>query len=504
MKLIPRIKQTIYFLIFTFVFSIYPENTWCTPQETTLTKKINTILYKHKPKDAFVGISIFSISKKKSLYRLNSDKPFIVASNMKLFTTATALIYLRPDFEYKTKIFYRGNISSDGKLNGDIIIKGSGDPNISGRFHEDNATAVPNLWANAVKQQGIKIITGDIIADDTIFDREFICDSWPKNQLSKWYCAPVSGLSFNDNCINIIVQTNKKPGASVNIQTEPKTSYVEIINNCKTTTLKSKHSYSLHRKPSTSIIYIKGYVWIKAQLQKQWITIHNPPLYTAAVFKEILENKNIQINGKARVINSTDLNSKHKTHKLTETTSNLRQSIMVTNKRSQGFYAEQILKTLGAHIKKEGSFSAGLNVIKDFLAKLGFSEEQYQFEDGSGLSKKNKLSPQMITKLLYIMNKHKYAPVFLKSLPISGIDGTLKNRLKEEPYRFRIRAKTGYVHGVSALSGYIKTLDKEIIAFSIIINNIKGGTRHAKRLQDAICRLLVTYSHSMNSSVTQK
>jgi D-alanyl-D-alanine carboxypeptidase/D-alanyl-D-alanine-endopeptidase (penicillin-binding protein 4) len=172
----------------------------------------------------------------------------------------------------------------------------------------------------------------------------------------------------------------------------------------------------------------------------------------------------------------------------------LRQSITVANKRSQGFYAEQILKTLGAVINNEGTFSGGLDVIKDFLTKLGIPEDQYQLDDGSGLSKKNRLTPDTITTLLNYMYNHKNAGIFLKSLPISGTDGTLKKRLKEEPYKSRVRAKTGYVKGTRTLSGYVKTLDEEVIAFSILVNKIKGSTWQAKRLQDVICRSLVTYN----------
>ncbi len=495
MEFISGIKQikhkALYFfaIILTISLTAHVENIWCAAEEETLASQISEILNKHKPSGSTVGISIFSISKNKSLYKTNSDELFIVASNMKLFTTATALIYLGPDFEYKTEIYYRGDIYND-KLNGDIIIKGCGDPNISGRFYEGNVTAVPTFWADAVKEHGIKIITGNIIADDSIFDREFICDSWPKDQLSRWYCAPVSGLSFNDNCIDIEISPNEKPGSLVHIQTEPDTSYVKINNNCKTTTSKSKH-YSLERRLSTNIIDIEGYVWSKSKPQIQWITIHNPPLYTAAVFKEILENMDILVMGDARVIDTQDSNPENELHKLTETTSNLKQAVKVTNKRSHGFYAEHILKTLGAHVGKEGSFSAGLDVVREFITELGFSEEQYQIADGSGLSKKNKLTPGMIISLLRFMYGHKHAGVFMESLPISGIDGTLKKRLKEGPYRSRVKAKTGYVRGARTLSGYVKTSNDEIIAFSILVNKFRGSVWQAKRLQDEICKILI-------------
>ncbi len=485
-----------YFLIVILVFSCFvcSGKAWSTSEDSKLKQEINAILQKYKPKGTHVGISIFSVSRNKSIYKSNSNKQFVVASNMKLFTTATALVYLGAGFEYKTEILYRGVISSDGKLDGDIIIKGSGDPNISGRFFNGKVTTIPACWADSIKKHGIQVIAGDIIADDSIFDREFVHKNWPKDQLSEWYCAPVSGLSFNDNCVGIILEPNSNPGGFASAEIEPDTSYVKVKNKCKSVTLKSKHFYSLYRKPFTNRINIKGNFWSRAKPSKEWITIHNPPLYMATVFKEILEGKNVRVMGEARVIDEPDFDVRHKFNKLVITTSSLRQSITVANKRSQGFYAEQILKTLGATINNEGSFSGGLDVIKDFLTKLGVPRDQYQLDDGSGLSKKNKLTPDTITTLLTFMYNHKNAGIFLKSLPISGTDGTLKKRLKEKPYKSRVRAKTGYVYGTRTLSGYVKTLNEEIIAFSILVNKIKGGTWRAKRLQDVICRYLVTYN----------
>lgn len=487
-------------IFFYFIFCIalqgfLSEILWSAPKGLKLKEEIDALVYRYKPKNSQVGISIFSISKAKPLYELNSRKPFVVASNMKLLTTATALVSLGPDFVYETKVFYRGDLSSRSKLQGDIIIQGSGDPNISGRFYNDEITAVPRSWAERVAEHGIKTITGDIIADDTIFDREFVCDSWPKDQLSEWYCAPVCGLSFNDNCIDIIVKPNRQPGGSASIQIEPETSYVKIFNTCKTTNLQSQHLYSLYRRPFTNSVYVKGSIWSKSGPQKVWITIHDPALYTATVFKEILENRGISVLGEARVVNASEKKMRHSSYALAVTNSSLRQSIEVTNKRSQGFYAEQIVKTVGAHIKNEGSFSAGLDVIRDFLAELGFSKNQYQIDDGSGLSKKNRLWPVMITTLLNYMYNHEDGDIFLQSLPISGVEGTLKNRLTQPPYKTRVRAKTGYILGTSTLSGYVETLEGEIVAFSILVNEISGGIRQAKHLQDAICRLLVENSY---------
>ena len=147
-----------------FSYIICLEDVWSTSENEKLKVEIDAILLKHKPKGTSVGISIFSVSRNKSLYKSNSNKPFVVASNMKLLTTATALVYLGADFEYETEIYYSGDISEDGKLDGDIIIKGSGDPNISGRFFDDNVTAVPAHWADKIREYGIQVVNGDIIA----------------------------------------------------------------------------------------------------------------------------------------------------------------------------------------------------------------------------------------------------------------------------------------------------------------------------------------------------
>ena len=148
--------------------------------------KISTILGKKALNKAKVGIHVVSVENNETLYKRNEEKTFSIASNAKLFTTAAALVYLGPKYEYKTVVFRSGRISPDGVLEGDIIIKGSGDPNLSGRLYDGRVTAVPESWASRVKNAGIKVISGDIIADDRVFDREYTPPTWPSNQLSKW------------------------------------------------------------------------------------------------------------------------------------------------------------------------------------------------------------------------------------------------------------------------------------------------------------------------------
>ena len=454
----------------------------------TLNSRIQLLLKNPSLKNVSYGISIVSIKKNTSLFSYRDNDLFSIASNMKLITTAAALEYLGPDFEYKTSVDAHGVITA-GELNGDIIIRGSGDPNLSGRFYNGNITTVPESWASAIKNKGIHKITGAIIADDSVFDRIYTNPTWPENQLSEWYCAPSGGLSFNDNCVDITLVSDKNPGNTVIPLIDPNTSYFTIFNNCVSTSNKKEHAYSIFRKPGTNQIFIKGKFWVNASPEKSWVTIHNPGLYLATVFKEILGKNGIVVQGNARVIDESDSFGSN-LERITETTSTMKQTILVTNKHSQNFYAEQILKTLGSRIKGRGSSNAGIEVLREFMGKLGFPPDEYQIEDGSGLSKDNKLSPRIITTLLTYMSRHPYSNVLYESLPVSGTDGGLRHRMLSSRYKNKIHAKTGYIAKTSALSGYVDTLNGDTLAFSILMNNFKDLSV-IRKIQDNICQILV-------------
>jgi D-alanyl-D-alanine carboxypeptidase/D-alanyl-D-alanine-endopeptidase (penicillin-binding protein 4) len=195
------------------------------------------------------------------------------------------------------------------------------------------------------------------------------------------------------------------------------------------------------------------------------------------------------VHGSARVIDESDsINTNLEI--ITQTTSTMEQTVLVTNKQSQNFYAEQIIKTLGTHIKGRGTLEAGIEVIHDFMSKLGFQPDEYKIEDGSGLSKGNKLSPQMITTLLTYMYKHPHGKVLWNSLPTSGIDGGLRRRMIAPRYKSKIHAKTGYIAKTSALSGYVDASNGDVLAFSILMNNFKNLSTITK-IQDDICQALV-------------
>lgn len=459
--------------------------------QMTLEESLKAVIQTPLLKKMSYGINIVRPGNNTPLFNRRGGELFGVASNLKLLTTAAALEYLGPNFEYKTYVTTCGTITPSGELLGNLAIKGCGDPNISGRFYQGNTTAIPDAWAAAVADRGIRRISGDIVADDTVFDRNYTNPNWPVNQLSQWYCAPSCGLSFNDNCVDITVLPSKKVGDTVSLLVEPNTAYITIVNTCTYTANKKEHGYSLYRKPGTNQISVKGKFWINAVSEKQWVTIHNPALYLATVFKESLAKKGITVTGSPRLVNEGDL-SAVKGETITSTISTMEQTVTVTNKNSQNFYAEQILKTLGAQVQGCGTVQAGLVVLNNFMKKLGFDVQEYQVLDGCGLSKGNRLSPNMITAILAYMSKHQAKNVFYNSLPSSGIDGSLQHRIVSPRYRNKVHAKTGYIAGVSALSGYVDTATGDIIVFSFLINNVKS-LRDARKIQDDVCAALANH-----------
>lgn len=474
------------------VLLVFQACLWTGPVEgASLEEDIEGVLSTPLLEGAAVGVYVVSLPDEKVLFSRNSDNLFIVASNMKLLTTAAALLYVGPEYQFKTTVYRRGDVSESGVLNGDIIIKGGGDPNISGRFHEGRSTAILERWASALSDAGITEVGGDIVADDTYFDREYIHPNWPKNQLSRWYCAPVSGLSFNDNCIELRVL----PGSNgkVKVVKEPSTEYITVHNTSRLTKKNKGTRFIVSKKPGSNEIFVKGKVNRRQLPSTHFITVDNPPLFLASVFKEVLERQGIKVRGRVRLVSERDGDSPLPLQELTSTVSTMAQSVEVANTRSQNFYAEQILKTLGMEIKGEGSFAAGQEVLMEFLLELGYPPDRYRIDDGSGLSRDNRLSPRMIVDILSFMYGHKDGDLFYSSLSTSGTDGTLRHRLKKEPYNGRVRAKTGYIYKANALSGYVETLSGKTLAFSILINDFKVSNLKIKQIQDSICRILVNY-----------
>lgn len=444
-------------------------------------------------------MKIVSLPDNHTIYEKNADDLMITASNVKLFTTATALCKLGPDFKFTTTLFYDGMLK-DSILNGNLIIKSNGDPNISGRFYNNCPTAIFEQWAEKLLKIGIKNINGNIILDDSAFDREYCLPSWPKDQLAYWYCAPISAISFNDNCVEVKVFLNRKTG-KIEYVISPPTKYVNVSLDIVLDKNISESQIDIYRIPNTNNITINGKMSFKDSTYKEFITINNPPLFFGTVLKEMLEQKEIIANGKILCVNNPyqPLNQLVKVSKIQ---TNLVQTINVINTRSQNFYAEQVIKSMAHHYKGKGSFTGGLEIIRDFLTdEVGMTPGTYFISDGSGLSRENCFSAAQIIKLLSYLYCHKWFPVFKGSL--NSEQWLPKNEQNNHSQRL-IWAKTGYLKNALSLSGYAlrtkntanKQTPSDYYVFSLIINNFEelpSGLKNAGQFRDEFIKLIQKY-----------
>jgi len=449
--------------------------------------------------NAFWGVLIQSAETGEIIFSHNQDKSFVPASNMKLFTTAVALMKLSPEFCYTTKLYGLGEVDDEGTLRGPLVIEGSGDPTISGRFHQGMITATFQAWAESLSSWGVRVIAGDIIGDDDVFDDQYMGWGWSWDYQTEWYAAQISGLSFNDNCVDISIRPGEHVGDLARMDLRPATSYITVNNALRTCQHLWEGQWEIHRHPESNLVDLVGCIALEDQGYEGWFTVHNPTLFTVTVFKEVLSARGIQVTGQAVDIDDMDKASLAGYKEIwsplaVHTSPPLGEIIKVINKRSQNYYAEQLLKTLGVVFQGQGSFSSGVQVVKESLSELGISPSQFVMVDGSGLSRHNFITPRQLVTLLGHMIRHRYFSYFWDSLPIAGLDGTIGLRMRRTAAQEKVWAKTGYVDRVRALSGYVSSLDGEMFIFSMMVNNYTAPTSLAEDVQDRACQLLASFS----------
>ena len=494
MKIRNRLLATVLVLSVVFV--------GCMPMSPHTDEPVNTVekLFEPYLNDpaldiANVGIIVQNPATREIIYHRNAHRLFMPASNQKVITTAAALSYLGPDYRFVTKLYTDGRID-DGVLRGNLYIKGSGDPTVSGRFHDGNMTRDLQNWADSLLAAGITKIEGDIIADANMFSDQRLGKGWSYDDLSYWYAAEISALSFNDNCIDVKIAPGDSVGAPAKLEYFPKTVYITMENDLVTVHKDSTTDFDYHREDGTNNMRFFGKISMSKDPFPDYITVHNPALYTTTVFSEILLENGINLHG-----NIAEIDYKDRIPEYDKMTSLVRykspplsEIIEVTNKKSQNFYAEQVLKTLGYERYGDGSFEGGIRAVKSFLAANGVATDHMNIADGSGLSRRNLVSPFQMATVLRTMYSGKNKEVYLASLPVGGGDGTLSSRFKGTVAERRVLAKTGYVGFVRTLSGFVQTRDNSDLIFSVLVNHYTTNTSVINTFQDNLVTLLAAHT----------
>jgi D-alanyl-D-alanine carboxypeptidase/D-alanyl-D-alanine-endopeptidase (penicillin-binding protein 4) len=432
---------------------------------------------------AKLGILIYSTKREAPLYEKDAKKVLRLASNTKLFTTACALAKLGPDYRFRTTLAWEEGA-------GDLHVFGAGDPLISGRLYHDDPTRLFRDAAAKLKAMGKTSFAGGLVVHSGIFDRVHLHPAWiaARYDQDAWWCAPVGGLSFNDNCLDITYAPGDRPGDPVKLTLRPDTRYVTIVNRANTVRSPEPAPFGFVRQDGTTRILVNGELAVGSKPRIAWVALPDPARYFGTVFKETLEREGIAIPGGVTESEAMRLEGKSSEFILAEHT--LGDAVGSCNTVSQNLHAEMILKLLGFRFRAAGTTAAGLEVVREFLrTEVGVSD--VELVDGSGLARDNKASAESLVKLLAFMRNHRHGKAFVGSLSVAGAKGTLKERM--EGTAGRIHAKSGSLSGVSSLSGYAETPEGDTIIFSILANDWRSGSGSPRDLQDALGELMASW-----------
>ncbi|MBV9481799.1 MAG: D-alanyl-D-alanine carboxypeptidase/D-alanyl-D-alanine-endopeptidase [Acidobacteria bacterium] len=487
-----------------------------------LAAKINAILADPEIARGFWGIEIISLTSGQVLYSHNADKLFIPASNTKLFTTAAALALIGPDYRCRTTLETTGTIGSDGRLHGDLMLVGRGDPNLSGRVlpysvHSERSQfpikALEDL-ADAVLQKGIKRIEGDVVADDSYFAFERYGEGWTQDDLVWADGAPVSALTINDNVIFVDITPARRAGEGASVTITPFSDYYRIDNRIITTPAGTGRKIFINREPGSMVLTLWGNMPVSDPGANEALAVEDPAAFAGMLFGSLLAKRGIVLEGRIRT-HHTELASlstfsvtalashgggdthggslvpKEATVLTSYESRPLRDDVRVINKVSQNLHAELLLRVLGHEKGTTATIEGGLEVLRGFLTQVGIPNEQYAFYDGSGLSRQNLVTPSAVVALLQYAAKQPWGTFFAESLPVAGMDGSLADRMRNTPAQGLVLGKTGSLDHVKSLSGYATTVSGDRVVFSIFANNFDVPGHRAQDAIDTIVEAIV-------------
>jgi D-alanyl-D-alanine carboxypeptidase/D-alanyl-D-alanine-endopeptidase (penicillin-binding protein 4) len=468
----------------------------------------------------FWGIEVVSLTTGKTLYSQNAEKLFTPASNTKLFTTTAVLALIGPAYKFRTTLETMGTVDKYGRLTGDLVLVGRGDPNLSGRtlpYHLRTERKQPHIQvleqlADQLVQKGVKYIDGDIVADDSYFAYERYGEGWSQDDLVWEWGAPVSALTINDNVMFVHIMPADRPGEKAFVSIEPFADYYRVDNRIITTPPGTgPRKIYINREPGSSNLVLWGNIPLDDSGAGEALSIEDPAAFAAQLFHQLLAKRGVTVYGRTRTKHTELANLQ--TFSVTALASGgggdrssmtlqplvlasyqsqpLIEDLTVVNKVSQNLHAELLLRLLGRERGTAGTIEGGLEVVRGFLAQAGIQPQEFVFYDGSGMSRQNLVSPRAVVKLLQYAWRQPWSVSFRDTLPVAGVDGSLAERMKGTPAQGHVQAKTGALGHINALSGYARTMKGDQVAFSIVTNNHKLTSKRGQEIIDRIVLAIV-------------
>ncbi len=500
------------------------------PDVARFRARVDAVLATAGAERAFWGILVADRDTGDTLYELNADRFFAPASNAKMFTTSMALATLGPAYQFHTTLESNGILGAGGRLAGDLILVGRGDPDLSnrkfpyvGKVERDGPVEkVLAELADAAVAKGLKEVDGDIVGDDSYFPYDPYPAGWSVGDLFFTFGAPVSAISFNDNSLSINVLPGARVGDPAVLTVEPAAAAQSFSQDVRTVAGSDAPDFSVVRQAGGYFILLRGAIPLGHAPIELDLAMTDPADAAGRALKQLLEARGVRITGSVRVQHApppqtaasglppappaiaSTTSAAHPTVLAEHVSPPLLEDIRLTNKVSQNLHAELLLRTVAHEKWGVGSTDAGLAVERKFLASAGIAESDVVLSDGSGLSRDDLVTPRAVVQLLRYAAKQPWGEEFISTFPIAGVDGTLEDRMKRPPASGLIQAKTGSLEHVHAISGYVTTLRGEYLVFSIFGNNDAETGHNATAALDAICAAMVEALGTKSQGIKHK
>jgi D-alanyl-D-alanine carboxypeptidase/D-alanyl-D-alanine-endopeptidase (penicillin-binding protein 4) len=470
------------------------------PEDAALAREIDRAIGESDLAQARWGIFVMSMKDGRVLYSRNGNQLFTPASNMKIYTTAAALDLLGTEYRWRTSVYADKVPDAGGVIDGNLTLFGRGAPDLNSY----GKNGLPSL-ADQLYQRGVRGVSGNIIGDESYFRGELFGLGWQWNDLQWYFGAEPSALTIDENSLELKIAPADKVGSAASLTLNRETSYLHLVNNTVTVARDATTTIGINRGLSDNELRVWGDFPHGGRAFTAYLSVPNPSLWAATLFKKALITRGIKVDGEARsrdfrVAEGEKFDPEKAVEIANESSSTLGEIVRKTNKESNNLYAELILRTLGRERgssapdpdarknRERGDDEAGTAVVKSWLDQNGIPSEALSIRDGSGLSRLDLVTPETTARLLVAIARTASATAFHDSLPIAGRDGTLGPRLL--PETGRVSAKTGTLTYIHSLSGYATNEKNEVLAFSILCNDATGHGNPV-RVIDQIVGLVV-------------
>ena len=459
----------------------------------SLKRMVDSMVNAPEFRTAMWGVLIVDPEKRDTLYSHNAAKLFIPASNQKIVSSSVMLEQLGPDFRFRTTFASHGTLA-DGTLTGDLAIFGRGDPTMSDRMQKGDAMTAMRAIADSLAQRGIKRITGNIVSAGDAFPGPVTGSGWPWDQLDASSFAGVDELLFNEGLTSIRVRAGAKVGDPAIVETRPIKTFPIVRVVAKTVARETNAQPAgpgrgrgngtrvfADHDTATSAVIVRGQIALGDSATISFPQ-HDPNTAFVAALTEALAERGIPVYGQPTL----DTQNPRVDSLFTVQSVPLEEIMPAIMKPSQNQIAEVFLRTLGLEKAGVGTADSGRRVVERQFAEWKIPADAFIVRDGSGLSRSDLISPEAVVAILDHMRQSPNYQVFYESLPIAGVDGTIRTRMRDTPAQGNLRAKTGTLSMVRSLSGYVKTADGKLLEFSILCNNWTTPQAAVDKVQDTI------------------